>query len=328
MPVLYVTEQGAKVIKREGRVQVRKNDQVLADLPITQLEQIVCFGSAHLTTPMMGHCLSEGIEVVFLSKRGRFKGKLTADTGKDVRLRQRQYEKGADLPFALSTAKAFVEGKVRNGIILLERQRTKLPEASRLNELRLIHRQVPIARDLDHLRGVEGNAARLYYELWGSLLPTAFPFAGRVHHPPPDPVNALLSLGYSLLYNAMHGAVSAAGLDPYMGCYHQPKHGHAALVSDLMEEFRPVVDGLVLGLLNRHEIRPEHFQLADGGVRLTKEGLANFLTRWDERIRQTVWYAPLKGQFPYRQVFHEQARQFARLVRGRIKTYTPFALPE
>jgi CRISPR-associated protein Cas1 len=158
-------------------------------------------------------------------------------------------------------------------------------------------------------------------------VPAPWTFTRRVSHPPDSAVNALLSLGYSLLYSRVVGVVNIVGLDPYLGCFHAPRHGHAALASDLMEEFRPlVVDALVLRLWRRRQLRPaDIIETNQYGWRLQPESLKVFLTEFETRLQSRRQTPPDGDRLSYRQIIENQARHYARVLTGQDAVYRPFA---
>lgn len=175
--------------------------------------------------------------------------------------------------------------------------------------------------------GYEGTAAATYFRVLRTLLKTDMGFQGRKAHPSTDPVNALLSLGYTLLYNHLYAAINIVGLDPYQGFFHQRKHGHAALASDLVEEWRAIiVDSIVLTVINRREIKADDFHHTNQGLRLTKAALTRFLKRYDARVNETVFASAIQGRTTYRRVFELQVRQLARVITEARQAYQPFQL--
>lgn len=173
--------------------------------------------------------------------------------------------------------------------------------------------------------GYEGTASATYFGILRLLLQTPMGFRRRQAHPPSDPVNALLSLGYTLLYSHLYASINVVGLDPYQGFMHQIKHGHAALASDLVEEWRAIiVDSVVLTVLNRREIQSEDFQRTPQGLRLTKDALTRFVQRYDERVSEEVFAPAIKGRTSYRRCFELQVRHLARVIGGEEETYQPF----
>jgi len=328
MATLYIIEQGATLTKVDNRFVVRKGRKVLKEIPALQVDRIVVFGNANLTTPAIKFALHQGIDVAYLSSRGIYRGRLQPEPTKDARLRWMQYEKSRDPDFRLALSKQFVSGKLQNMIALCRRQRRSQKGRTieaQLNILERLSRKVTLAEGLEELRGYEGAASAAYYKAFRRFLRQDLGFERRNHRPPRDPVNALLSLGYTLLYNNIYGLINVVGLDPYLGFFHELKRGHAALASDLMEEWRPViVDSLVLAMINRGELGQGDFRWIRGQVRLTREGLMQFLRRYEGRLAARVFYPRLKVRISYRRCLELQVRHLAELILGRAKNYRPF----
>lgn len=327
MAILYLTEQGTTINLTAGRIVVRKNDKLLQELPIFKLEQIVAYGNVHLTPAVIAYCLQHGIEVAFFSSKGKFRGRLQPEFTKNTVVRQQQYKRAADPQFCLKLASVFVIGKLRNMIAMIRQQR-RLRDGGRspLAELERTLVKIPEAKSIDQLNGYEGAASAAYFKAFRAALKGDWGFGAREYHPPKDPVNALLSLGYTLLYNDSYGAVNLVGLDPYMGFYHQPRHGHACLASDLMEEHRSVlIDRMVLTTLNLQMIKPAEFeQQPNGGMTLKPDALKRFFAIYAQTVKGNIWYPYTGIQTTYRQVIEFQARQLVRVLLGDEPTYYPF----
>ncbi len=328
MGTLYLTEQGAVVTKTGERLLVRKDGKLLEDLPALHIDQIVVFGNAGFTTPAVGYILENGIDVAYLSQHGRYRGRLQSTWTKDASLRYQQYRCALDTTFCLRLAQAIVTGKVRNAVAFCRRQRRLTREGKQhLMAIEALLPKIPTAATLEQLMGYEGAAAALYYRVLRSFLKTDLGFQRRQAHPPTDPVNALLSLGYTLLYNHLYAAINIVGLDPYQGFFHQRKHGHAALASDLVEEWRAlIVDSIVLTVINRREIRQDDFQRTDRGLSLNKPALTRFVKRYDARVSETVFVPAIQGKTSYRRAFELQVRQLARVLTEEQASYQPFHL--
>lgn len=328
MGSLYITEQGAVITKTDGRLVVRKDGQMLEDLPALHVDQIVIFGNAGLTTPAIRFVLEKGIDVAYLSSRGTYRGRLQPEWAKDATVRQQQYHCSLDPRFCLLLAQQLVIGKLRNAMVFGRRQRRLTTEARQcLTAIDALLPKVTAATHLDQVRGYEGAGAASYYRVFRTFLQDDYGFRNRQAHPPTDPVNALLSLGYTLLYNHLYAAINVVGLDPYQGFFHQLQRGHAALASDLVEEWRAViVDSVVLSLLNRREITRDDFRQAEQGLRLTKPALTRFLTRYDARISEEVFFPTLQVKTSYRRVFELQVRHLGKVILGEETTYQPFTL--
>lgn len=327
MPTLYVKEQGA-VLSREGeRIIARKGGGVLVEMPTLHVERLVTMGNVHLTTPLTAFLLEQRIDTVFLSSHGRYRGRLLAPEGGHVALRRRQYERSADPGFCLDLARRMIAAKLHSQAALLARRKGDAVRFA-AKELRKLAGQVDRVGDLEGVRGYEGTAARLYFEAFGSICKGEFVFQGRTKHPPNDPLNALLSLGYSLLFADTLSALYVEGFDPYLGFLHQERSGHAALASDLMEEFRaPVVDVVVLGLCNRGAIKPKDFRRRRGqGVRLNDTALRLFFEEYDRRMEARVQVPAYGQQYAYRAALGQQARCLAAVVVGDREVYEPFQM--
>jgi len=326
MATLYITEQGTTVTKSGERLLLRKDGKLLQELPAIQVDQIVVFGNAHFTAPAVNFVLNQGIDVAYLSAYGMYRGRLQQAPSKDAALRQAQYQRAGDLAFCLETAKHMVHAKINNSLVIVQRQRQRDREVQDvIRQLRRTLGNLDGAADLETLRGHEGSAAAAHFRAFRHGLRVDLGFRNRVHRPPPDPVNVLLSLGYTLLHNQMFAAINVVGLDPYLGFFHQTRHGHATLASDLIEEWRAVlVDSLVLGLVNRQEIGAADFHTQKGRVHLLNEGRAKFLRAYDARLRTTVTYPPTQEQTPYLRCLELQVRQLARVLTNREPAYTPY----
>jgi CRISPR-associated protein Cas1 len=327
MSVIYITEQGAVVQRRDGRFVVRKEDKTLQDVPEVHVDQLVLFGNVHLTTPVVAYCLNNGIDVSFLSSTGRYRGRLQGEWPKSAALRQQQYARSLDPAFQLAQARTIVRGKVTNLLAFARRQSSSSQMQESLKNLAGLAGRMDRAPSVDALLGFEGAAAAAYFAAFAHWVPTPWRFTKRIAHPPPDPVNALLSLGYTLLYNRTMAAINVVGLDPYQGFFHALRHGHAALASDLMEEFRPIiVDAVVLKLLTKRMLRPDDFADAGPGVRLKPDALARFLHEFEARLNTRVQSEADGARFNYAQIIERQVRHFARVILGEDKSYRPFVV--
>ncbi|MDQ7850681.1 MAG: CRISPR-associated endonuclease Cas1 [Armatimonadota bacterium] len=317
MTVLYVVEQGAVVQKEGERLVVRKEGRPLASVPVFKVDSVVVFGGVQVSTQAIALLLGNGVELAFMSMDGRLKGRLMPAESRNVLLRLQQYQRYHDADFRLKLGRAVVRGKLSNARALIVRYARNHPGASLAGPLRSLEdslAQVDSAADLESLRGIEGRGAAAYFTAFARMVTGELRFSGRSRRPPGDPVNALLSLGYSLLTHEMFGAVAARGLDPYLGFYHDVRYGRPALALDLVEEFRaPVVDRTVLSLVNRRVFGPEDFEEGEeGGVFLTKEAFRRFLAAYEERLSGP---GPANLEGGWRAAFREQVRRLVRTVR-------------
>lgn len=328
MATIYITEQGATLQKRNGQFVVQKQGRILQNIPETHVQQLVLCGNINLTTPVMAYCLEQQVDVVFLSPGGRFRGRLNGDAGRSAEVRRKQYERALDANFCLTQARAVVAGKIQNQIAFARRQNGKsetVPEMATLKKLLTQTRQAPA---VESLLGIEGAAAAAYFRLFAGWVPAPWTFAGRTAHPPRDAVNALLSLSYTLIYNRVAAHLNLIGLDPYLGFFHQPRAGHAALASDLMEEFRPLIaDAVVLKLLRRKQIQPEGVTCEKGAYCLTKAASQVFFQEFEKKMTSPRKVAVRDDwQLSYASIIKHQGHHLARVIRGEEAQYQPFTV--
>ena len=348
MTTIYVKEQGAKIGRKGERLVISKDQEVIKEYPLVNVQQLNLFGNVQLTTQAVATLLERDIDVTFLSIHGKFRGRLTGNGSPHVRLRQQQYQRLRDPKLTLGLAKAFVDGKIHNQRVVLQRQTRRLaspPQAERgravvpadpalfkrsLNGMMKMQRAAQKARDVDALRGYEGQAAANYFQAVRTLLEDEWRFQKRDYYPPPDPFNALLSFAYSLLLKDVNGAVNSVGLDPYLGSFHEVAYGRPSLALDLMEEWRPyVADALVLELINRGSLQPRDFHWTGRPkrpVELGEEGVAVVLNAYGRRLETLIFHpgaGPAGGQTTLRQAIELQARQFAQVILGRRESYDP-----
>jgi CRISPR-associated protein Cas1 len=268
--------------------------------------------------------------VTFLSIHGRYKGRLQSEYSQTVDLRKRQYLQAEDPQFCLTFARTVVQGKIRNAIQFCQRQRRQPAGAQEgVERLKWLARQAALAPNLDTLRGYEGTASALYFAFYQQFLKNGLGFARRVKRPPTDPVNVLLSLGYTLLFNNVYAMVNLVGFDPYQGFYHADHFGHPALASDLMEEFRSViVDSAVLWIMNKGLITWADFADQEEGLRLKPEGLKKFLKHYEDRLQTRIFHPAVNGRVTYLQAIEQQARLLARVLRQEEREYRSFVAEE
>ncbi len=352
MSILYLMEQNATVSKEGGRLLIKKEGVVSNTIHLFKLDQIVLFGNIFLTPAVIQHLLKEGIDTAFMTKRGRYLGRLQSALGKNIVLRREQFRKIEDQEFCLKTAKSIVKGKLTNlrtVLMRLNRTRENVELDDQILSIRNLLPKVDEVESLDSLRGYEGRGTAVYFEGFSKgFLTEDFKFPGRVRRPPTDPINAILSLGYMLLLNQVIEAVSLVGFDPFFGSLHSMDYGRPSLALDLMEEWRPtIVDTLVLSVLNLKTLAPSDFEErsweraeTDEGSKapdsdpeekkmaivLTDEGFRKFITQYERKMTQKVQYHLTGEQLTYRDCIREQVRHFARYLKGEEKEYQPMPL--
>lgn len=333
---LFVLSEDCYLALEGETVLVLAGEEKKGQFPLHTLESILCFSYKGASPALMGKCASDGINLAFLTPRGRFLARTTGQNPGNVLLRKTQYRVSDDEAQSLLLARSFLFGKVYNSRWSIER--TRRDHAMRVNDGALAHASgllaeslSPIlgAEDLGSLRGLEGEAAAVYFGAFNEMIlnqKEVFAFTGRSRRPPLDPINALLSFAYSLLANRCAAALESVGLDAYVGFLHRDRPGRASLSLDLMEELRPLfADRFVLTLINNRVLREEHFDRQPGGaVWLTEEGRKAFLAAWQSRLAESITHPYLKEKMQWGLVPFVQALLLARYLRGDLDAYPPF----
>lgn len=341
---LYLNSQGVSVGKNAEVLKVRDKGKVLDEFRLKDVSQVNLMGSVQVSTQAVQALMQAEIPLLYFSMGGWFYG-MTQSVGlKNIMVRREQF-RGADDPvLSLELARQLVKGKIRNQRTLLMRNHVEPPREV-VRFLKTLADEVDGADSLGTLLGVEGVAARHYFEHFAGMLKAAssheqdpelavadqgeasfrFDFRTRNRRPPRDPINALLSLGYSLLSKDLTVACAAVGLDPYLGFYHQPRFGRPALALDLMEPFRPlIVDSAVLSAVNQRMVTPASFQAAGDAVALKPEGRKAFFQAYEQRMDQLVTHPLFGYRVSYRRVVEIQVRLLGRLLQGEIGQYSVF----
>jgi CRISPR-associated protein Cas1 len=328
MSVLYLTEQGARLGLDHRRLQLRKDDEILHEFPLGHVERIVILGNVGLTTPTLKRLMQEGIDLVFLSLGGRYYGRLTGETTPHVALRRAQYQWQAESTFTLALAQRIVAGKIRNQRVLLQRQqRSGHSElASALADLEDYEARSARTQTLNALLGVEGSATARYFAGYRLLFDAAWQFHARNRRPPRDPINVLLSFGYTLLTRAAESAAQAVGLDPYAGFLHKDAYNRPSLALDLVEEFRPVIEGLVLHVCHHDMIQVTDFRPGDeaAGERalvMEREAVKRYVSTYEARMKRVIRHPRTGERLALWRFLELQAREVARCVREGTTEY-------
>ena len=336
MATLYLLEAGTTIYKENKRFGIwipdKNNDNNRVEIPIREVERILIFGNIQLTTPVIQACLQEKIIVLFLATSGQYKGHIWNWESTHLDNELVQVKKHGNLDFQLPFSQAIVRGKLMNSRQLLLRlnRKRQVPEVAKaiagINSDTLA---VDAVQNLDSLRGYEGVAATRYFPALGKLITNPdFSFSLRNRQPPMDPVNSLLSFGYTLLFNNVLSLIIAEGLSPYFGNFHysEDKKNKPFLAFDLMEEFRsPIVDSFVLKLVNSSVVKPKDFEsvVTTGGVYLKSGPRKVFLEQFEQRMNESISHPDVQFQVCYRLAIQLQIRRYKRyLLDGEI--YEPF----
>ena len=333
---LFITTENAFLSLDGETVCVEINKQKVGQFPLHTLESIVCFTYSGATPAFMGACAKRGIHLAFFSPFGKFLCRVVGENQGNVLLRKQQYRISDHKTDSCLIARNLILGKVfncrwsidrtlRDHVLRVDEERCRKAAQYLTNEMTKIKQ----AEDLDSLRGMEGECASVYFDVFDELIlnqKEEFYFRGRNKRPPLDNVNSMLSFGYTLLANDCAGALEGAGLDSYVGFLHRDRPGRKSLALDLMEKMRAVlVDRFVLTLINNRQIRKEHFRRSESGaVEFTDDGRKKFITAWQEHKREQITHPYLQEKICWGLVPHVQALLLARYLRGDIDGYPPF----
>jgi len=330
MGTAYITQEDSFIGKTDERLTVKADKKKLLDIPLLKLEGIVILGRATVSPMVVNELLQRHIPLTFLTGTGRYLGRLEPEFTKNIFVPKAQWSAAGNTPQAIHLVQSFVRGKLKNYRHVLQR---KVRNSSAFNfDQEILHlEQVinPIAdtENINSLRGLEGAGSAVYFNSFKRLITNPnFSFESRRRRPPTDPVNALLSLGYSLLRHDIQSAVNIVGFDPYLGYLHVEHYGRPALALDLMEEFRPlIVDAIALNLINQKHLKPDNFETEpiSNAVSLTKEGLKIFLRCYEEKKQSQFKHPVLKRKCTYQEAFEIQARLMAKYLLGETDKYPP-----
>lgn len=333
---LFVMTQGSYLHLERETLKLDVEKQTRLRVPMHHIGGIVLFGNVMVSPFALHRCAEDGRSVVMLTEQGRFKARLEGPQSGNVLLRRAQHQLLDDQVRSLELIRSILAGKLQNCRAVLlrgareaatEENAVRLKSAADSQAASL--RALPQADDADVLRGIEGQAAREYFDVFNELLRVnqkAFAMNGRNRRPPKDRINALLSFLYALLTNECVSAVESVGLDPQVGFLHVLRPGRPALALDLMEEFRPLLaDRLVLALINRQQLHPDDFEDRPGGsVHMSDNARRTVLTAWQQRKQDEVQHPVIGQKIPVGLMPMVQARLMARFIRGESNEYIPF----
>ncbi|AEF93431.1 CRISPR-associated protein Cas1 [Desulfotomaculum nigrificans CO-1-SRB] len=333
---LYVMTPDAYLAKEGENVLIRVQEEVKFRIPVHNLEGIVCFGYIGASPAVMALCAERNVALSFLTENGHFLARVTGPVSGNVLLRRKQYRMSDDPVECSKLACAFILGKTANCRTVLQRalrdhsetiQREQVEKAVVSLGTRI--EKISRCNSLEILRGLEGEAARIYFSVFDHLIlaqKDAFYFCERNRRPPLDNMNALLSFLYTLLMHDVQSALETVGLDPAVGFLHRDRPGRPGLALDLMEELRPfLADRLALSLINRKQIDAKGFiEKESGGIIMKEETRKIVLTAWQKRKQEEIKHPFLNEKIAVGLVPYAQALLLARYLRGDLDGYPVF----
>lgn len=333
---LFVTTQGAYLSRERETVLVSVERETKLKIPIHTLGSIICFGNVMCSPFLLGLCGENNVHLSFLTENGRFLGRVHGRISGNVLLRRGQYRAADDAVVSAAVARSIVTAKVancRNVLQRSQRDREDMKKSISLDKaVRRLARslqEVGQSSTLDAARGIEGEAAKTYFEVFDELISSQkddFYFHGRTKRPPLDNVNAMLSFLYTILAHDVGSALEGVGLDPAVGFLHKDRPGRHGLALDLMEEMRPyLADRLALSLINRRQVQGKGFTKTEsGGVTMTDETRKELLIAWQKRKQEEITHPFIDEKIQIGLLPHVQALLMARYLRGDLDGYPPF----
>jgi len=340
---LYLNTQGYRVGCKDEVLTVKEKDRVIEEVRMRDVSHVALFGNIQISTQAIQSLCEQEIPVTYFSMGGWFYGITRGHSLKNVFLRMEQFRLARDEITCLSLARQFVHGKIRNHRTLLMRNHLEPPEAI-IGKLKRASEDALVATSIEELLGIEGAAASQYFQQFSGMVKVEdddlpglemtskdtkqlafnFNFTNRNRRPPTDPVNAMLSLAYSMLAKDCTLAALAVGFDPYLGFYHQPRFGRPALGLDLMEEFRPLIaESTVLSCINNRVVTEKDFVRAGQAVNLTAPGRKRFFQTYEQRMSSLITHPLFDYKVSYRRALELQARLLAKTLTGEIAEYIP-----
>lgn len=328
MAVLYVKEQGALIQKRSERILITRNRQTLLEIPFDSVDSIAIVGNVQITSQALYVLMQKGIDVNYFSFSGKYLGCTAADVSKNIFLRLAQYDLYQNKEERLKIAKDIVANKIRNQIYLIQLHRWDTKDSlwkEELAQMELLAEKTKFAVSTNQLMGMEGKASNLYFKAYGRMFKCKFEFNGRNRRPPRDPINVIISLGYTFLTKEVASALEAESFEMYLGFLHGIRYGRKSLALDIVEEFRqPVIDRMTLKLFNKRMIQEFDFTFEEDQVLLNEEGFRKFCKEFERWMTDKEISGMDMG---YRGLIREQVKQLKNTIQQK-GAYIPFCLKE
>lgn len=276
MEELKVIEQGLVIGKESDRFIVKSKNLIETEVPSYIINSISIYGNNQITTQAITMALDKGIDVNFLSTKGKFRGKISSNKSKNIPLRLKQYDLMNNIEYKLQLSIIIVRNKIDNQYKLLKYYNQNEQE---LMNLKL---KVTTSKTIEEVMGYEGIASRIYFNALGRIIPEGFKFKERNRRPPKDEVNTLLSLTYQVMLSKILSNLEVQGLDTTLGILHSIKYGRESLALDILEEFRQgFCDAFVMKILNRKQVKKEDFIIKDGGCYFKDNKIKDYFKIFD-----------------------------------------------
>ena len=325
---VVIQREAVKVGVRGQSVRITDKDgAVVREVPLANIESLALLGGVQVSTQALAVFAAHEVPVAYLSAAGRLVAMMDPLGPTSAAVRAAQVRELDKPERALELAKAVTTAKIANQRTLLMRNHSQLPGRVAPDMLAALN-SAHAAQSIDELRGHEGNAAAIYFAHFAGMLKpgneefaSRFDANGRQRRPPPDPINSVLSFGYTMLANECTVACRLASLEPTIGALHATRPGRPALSLDLMEPFRSLIaDSVVVSAFNRGEFAPGHFLQTAAGCMMTDHGRKAFFGAYGRRMETEVSHPVFEYRLSYRRMLMLHARLVAAWLMGEVPT--------
>lgn len=335
LETMYILTPESYLYHRNDNICVSIGGTEKASIPAKDVDSIVFFDKNTVSTSLIRFCGQRSISLTFLDRNGRFYGQANGAVTGNVLLRKRQYDSLSNELFQTQVVRDILYGKLYNSKNMLMRyaRTSKEPQKQErlyqgAGQLADFARKLEQCQTIDSMRGIEGSAATAYFACFDDMLSDSCEvrFRVRSRRPPRNEVNAVLSFLYTQLTHDMRSGIEGTGMDPSVGYLHTLRPGRPSLALDLMEEVRaPLCDRLTLTLFNRGQLTAKEFQTEGEAVSLNEKGRRKVLSAWRNRKHEEIRHPFLDEKMEIGMIPHIQAMLFARVLRGDLDRYPPFA---
>ena len=325
--ILHITSSHVNVGVSGDNLVIKEKGKILNEFHLKDIFSISIYGNAQVSTQAISACLDEGISLSYFSSSGWMKGSISNFNGKNVDYRLLQYKNFEKLSLKLS--KSLIKAKILNQRAFLRRN-GQISEVD-YSSLKELSKEVEDVDNLESLRGIEGMAAKIYFKNFSSMISeemrSLFNFENRNRRPPLDPVNALISFGYSMLVKDCVNACIVVGLDPYYGFFHQIERGRPSLALDLMEIFRAIwVDSAVIRMINTKMINLNDFQITNSGCVMNSNAKKALIQSYEARSDRFITHPLFDYPMSYRRILEVEIRLLIRYLEGEISSWDPLTV--
>ncbi|MDO4340867.1 MAG: CRISPR-associated endonuclease Cas1 [Eubacteriales bacterium] len=326
MSVIYVKEQGAYIKKSGEKIDICKNNQKLLSFPVWNIDGLSIIGNIQISTQALVYLMENGVDVSIFSYSGRFVGQALADSSKNIFLRFAQYDLYQNMDMRLDMARTIVRNKISNQMQVIKKYRYKdgFSPKRELDKMGVLQNSLKDCKTPNEIMGVEGMCSNLYFSCFSHMINCRFEFKERNRRPPKDPVNVILSLGYTFLTREVCSVLEAESFEVYLGFLHGIRYGRKSLALDVVEEFRqPIVDRFVVRSFNKRVINEFDFEMEDQQVLLNEEGFKKFCREFE------IWMTKTgsSSERSFRQIIKMQIGQLKKAIQNK-EPYVPYKWEE